>query len=171
MAKASSQYRCSECQHVTAKWVGRCMGCGTWGTVDEVAVRSAVNGSRRRSVAPLRPAVPVSAVEPRSARHCPTGVGELDRVLGGGVVPGSVTLLAGDPGVGKSTLLLRVAHQWAQSGHRSLYVSGEESRGQIRMRADRTGCSHDEVFLAAESDLLAVLGHIEAVQPTVVVVD
>ena len=171
MAKASSQYRCSECHHVTAKWVGRCTECGTWGTVDEVAVLAAVNGSRGRSVAPLRPAVPISSIEPRSARHCPTGVGELDRVLGGGAVPGSVTLLAGDPGVGKSTLLLEVAHQWAQSGHRSLYLSGEESRSQVRMRADRTGCSHDELFLAAESDLHALLGHIEAVRPTLVVVD
>lgn len=146
------------------------MECGTWGTVGEVAMLSAVNGSRR-SVAPSCPAVPISSIEPRSAHHCPTGVDELDRVLGGGVVPGSVTLLAGDPGVGKSTLLLRAAHQWARSGHRALYVSGEESRGQIRMRADRTGCSHDEVFLTTESDLHAVLGHIEAVQPTLVVVD
>ena len=87
------------------------------------------------------------------------------------MVPGSVTLLAGDPGVGKSTLLLKVAHQWAAAGRRALYVSGEESRGQIRMRADRTGCSHDELYLAADSDLHAVLGHIEAVQPTLVVVD
>jgi DNA repair protein RadA/Sms len=92
-------------------------------------------------------------------------------VLGGGVVPGSITLLAGDPGVGKSTLLLKVAHQWAQSGRRALYVSGEESQGQIRMRADRTGCSHHEMYLAAEPDLYAVLSHIEAVQPTLVVVD
>jgi DNA repair protein RadA/Sms len=92
-------------------------------------------------------------------------------VLGGGVVPGSVTLLAGDPGVGKSTLLLKVAHRWAQYGRRALYVSGEESAGQIRMRADRTGCSHDEVYLAAESDLHTVLDHIAAVQPTLVVVD
>ncbi|MGH3636325.1 MAG: DNA repair protein RadA, partial [Mycobacterium sp.] len=91
MAKARSQYRCSECRHVTAKWVGRCLECGTWGTVDEVAVLSAVNGSSRRSVVPSCAAVPISSVEPHRARHCPTGVGELDRVLGGGVVPGSVT--------------------------------------------------------------------------------
>jgi DNA repair protein RadA/Sms len=92
-------------------------------------------------------------------------------VLGGGVVPGSVTLLAGDPGVGKSTLLLEVAHRWAESGRRALYISGEESGGQIRLRAERTGCGHDEIYLAAESDLHAVLGHIEAVQPTLLVVD
>lgn len=92
-------------------------------------------------------------------------------MLGGGVVPGSVTLLAGDPGVGKSTLLLEVAHRWALAGRRALYVSGEESAGQIRLRAERTGSSHDEIYLAAESDLQTVLGHIEAVRPTLVVVD
>jgi DNA repair protein RadA/Sms len=171
VTKARSQYRCSECQHVTAKWVGRCLECGTWGSIDEVALLSAVGGAARRSAAPASRAVPISAIEPHHTRHCPTGVGELDRVLGGGVVPGSVTLLAGDPGVGKSTLLLKVAHRWAQSGRRALYVSGEESAGQIRMRADRTGCSHNQVYLAAESGLHAVLGHIHAVQPTLVVVD
>jgi DNA repair protein RadA/Sms len=171
VAKARSQYRCSECRHVTAKWVGRCLECGTWGSVDEVTVLSAVRGSTRAVVSPSTAAVPITSIEPDGTRHCPTGIEELDRVLGGGVVPGSVTLLAGDPGVGKSTLLLKVAHQWAASGRRALYVSGEESRGQIRMRADRTGCSDDELYLAAESDLHAVLGHIEAVQPTLVVVD
>jgi DNA repair protein RadA/Sms len=171
VAKARSQYHCSECRHVTAKWVGRCLECGAWGSVDEVAVLSAVRGSTRGVVGPSSAAIPISSVEPDGTRHCPTGIGELDRVLGGGVVPGSVTLLAGDPGVGKSTLLLKVVHQWAAAGRRALYISGEESRGQIRMRADRTGCNHDELYLAAESDLHAVLGHIEAVQPTLVVVD
>jgi DNA repair protein RadA/Sms len=134
-------------------------------------VLSAVRGSTRAVVSPSTAAVPITSIEPDGTRHCPTGIEELDRVLGGGVVPGSVTLLAGDPGVGKSTLLLKVAHQWAAAGRRALYVSGEESRGQIRMRADRTGCSDDELYLAAESDLHAVLGHMEAVQPTLVVVD
>ncbi|MEZ0362937.1 DNA repair protein RadA [Mycobacterium sp. pUA109] len=171
MTKARAQYRCSECQHITTKWVGRCPGCGTWGTVDEVASLGAASGVGRRAVIPSSPAVPISSIQPGHTRHYPTGVGELDRVLGGGVVPGSVTLLAGDPGVGKSTLLLEVAHRWAETGQRALYVSGEESSGQIRLRAERTGCSHDEIYLAAESDLHAVLGHIEAVQPTLVVVD
>jgi DNA repair protein RadA/Sms len=171
VAKARSQYRCSECRHVTAKWVGRCLECGTWGSVDEVAVLSAVRGGSRSVMSPSSAAIPISAVEPDGTRHCPTGIDELDRVLGGGVVPGSVTLLAGDPGVGKSTLLLKVAHQWAAAGRRALYVSGEESRGQIRMRADRTGCGHDELYLAADADLHAVLSHIDAVQPTLVVVD
>lgn len=171
MAKARSQYRCSECHHVTAKWVGRCLECGTWGTVDQVAVITALGGANRRSRVPSSAAVPISSIEPDRARHCPTGVSEFDRVLGGGLVPGSVTLLAGDPGVGKSSLVLEVAHRWAQSGQRALYVSGEESVGQIRMRADRTGCSHDEVYLAADADLDTVLGHIDAVQPTLVIVD
>jgi DNA repair protein RadA/Sms len=172
VAKARSQDRCSECHHVTAKWVGRCPDCGTWGTVDEVAVLAAVSGSAgRRAVAPTSPAVPISSIDPGSTRHFHTGVTELDRVLGGGLVPGSVTLLAGDPGVGKSTLLLEVAHRWAGAGKRALYLSGEESAGQIRMRAERTGCAHDEVYLAAESDLQTALGHIDEVRPTLVVVD
>ncbi len=115
--------------------------------------------------------MPISSIDPGATRHFHTGVSELDRVLGGGLVPGSVTLMAGDPGVGKSTLLLEVAHRWAQTGRRALYLSGEESAGQIRLRAERTGCTHDEVYLAAESDLQTVLGHIEAVQPSLVVVD
>lgn len=154
-----------------AKWVGRCPECGTWGTVDEVAALAAVGGVSQHTVVPSSPAVPISSIDPDRTRHFPTGVTELDRVLGGGVVPGSVSLLAGDPGVGKSTLLLEVVHRWAQAGRRALYISGEESAGQIRMRAERTGCTHDEVFLAAESDVRTILGHVEAVQPSLVIVD
>ncbi len=113
----------------------------------------------------------MKSVEARLNRHRPTGIDELDRVLGGGVVPGSVTLLAGDPGVGKSTLLLEVAHRWAESGQRALYISGEESAGQIRLRADRIGCGGGDVYLAAESDLHTVLAHIDIVRPALVIVD
>lgn len=154
-----------------AKWVGRCPECGTWGTVDEAPALKVVNGRSQRSTVPSSPAVPISSIAPESTRHDHTGIDELDRVLGGGVVPGSVTLLAGEPGVGKSTLLLKVVHRWARAGRRALYVSGEESVGQIRMRAERTGCSHDHVYLAAESDVDNVLAHIDAVKPTLVVVD
>ncbi len=171
VAKPRSQYRCSECRHVMPKWFGRCPECGTWGTVDEAAAPTSAGGQSARGVPPSAPAVPITAIDPDRTRHFPTGVSELDRVLGGGVVPGSVTLLAGDPGVGKSTLLLEVAHRWANNGRRALYISGEESAGQIRMRAERTGCSHDEVYLAAESDVQTVLGHIDAVNPSLVIVD
>ncbi|OBK47189.1 DNA repair protein RadA [Mycobacterium sp. 1081908.1] len=171
MANARSQFRCSECQHVTAKWVGRCLECGTWGTVDEVPALAAVGGRGRRPAATASRAVPISSIEPTASQHRTTGIGELDRVLGGGVVPGSVTLLAGDPGVGKSTLLLKVAHRWAQTGRRALYISGEESAGQIRLRADRIDCGGDEVYLAAESDVHTVLEHIATVRPALVIVD
>jgi len=153
------------------KWFGRCPECGTWGTVDEVAGLAASAGAGVRAVVPSTAAIPITAINADHTRHYPTGVSELDRVLGGGVVPGSVTLLAGDPGVGKSTLLLEVAHRWAKGGRRALYVSGEESAGQIRMRAERTGCTHDEMYLAAESDVQTVLGHIDAVNPSLVIVD
>lgn len=128
-------------------------------------------GGARAAAPPVRPAVSISTIEPDPTWHQPTGVDELDRVLGGGVVPGSVTLLAGDPGVGKSTLLLQAAHRWAAAGRRALYVSGEETGGQIRMRAERTGCTHPEVFLAAESDLQTILGHFDAVAPSLAIVD
>ncbi|MCV7010889.1 DNA repair protein RadA [Mycolicibacterium madagascariense] len=171
-SKARSQHRCSECHHVSAKWVGRCPDCGSWGTVEEIAVLTPISAAASgRAVAPSSPAVPISSIDPGHTTHFRTGVAELDRVLGGGLVPGSVTLLAGDPGVGKSTLLLEVVHRWAQSGRRALYLSGEESAGQVRLRAERTGCTHDEVFLAAESDLQTALGHIEQVRPTLIVVD
>lgn len=169
-ARPRPQFQCSECRHVTAKWVGRCPECGTWGTVDEVAVLTSLGGTGRSKV-PVSAAVPISAIDPDRTRHVPTAVAELDRVLGGGIVPGSVILLAGEPGVGKSTLLLEVVHRWASAGRRALYVSGEESAGQIRMRAERTGCAHDEVYLAAESDVQTVLGHLDAVRPSLVVID
>jgi DNA repair protein RadA/Sms len=174
VANARSQYRCSECRRLTAKWVGRCLECGTWGSVAEVTVLSAVGGGRRSASGAASQAVPISSVTPNLSRHRSTGIDELDRVLGGGVVPGSVTLLAGDPGVGKSTLLLKLAHRWAQSARRVLYISGEESAGQIRLRADRIGCGGkevEEVYLAAESDLHTALEHIATVRPALVIVD
>jgi DNA repair protein RadA/Sms len=155
-----------------AKWVGRCPDCGSWGTVEEIAVLTPISGAATgRAVAPSSPAVPISSIDPGTTKHFRTGVAELDRVLGGGLVPGSVTLLAGDPGVGKSTLLLEVVHEWAKAGRRALYLSGEESAGQVRLRAERTGCTHDEVYLAAESDLQTAFGHIEQVKPSLIVVD
>jgi len=122
-------------------------------------------------VTPPSRAVPIDQVSQTEAKHQPTGMAELDRVLGGGLVPGAVVLLAGEPGVGKSTLLLAVAARWAASGRRVLYVTGEESAAQVRLRADRTGAVSPGLFLAAETDLGTVLGHVEQVEPTLMVVD
>lgn len=120
--------------------------------------------------APTAPARRIADVALDSARSRQTGVSELDRVLGGGLVPGSVVLLAGEPGVGKSTLLLEVAAKAAGTG-RVLYVTGEESAGQVRLRAERTGAVHDELYLAAESDLGAIVGHVDELRPDLLVVD
>src|SRR6478672_13001602 len=160
-------YRCSECGWETGKWVGRCGECQAWGSVAEAA--AAVG---RTAAGPVSsPAVPIAQVSVEDSRSRTSGIAELDRVLGGGIVPGAAVLLAGEPGVGKSTLLLEVAAQTARSGLRTLYVTGEESASQVRLRADRTGGIHEELFLAAETDLGAVLTHIEQVRPTLLVVD
>ncbi len=163
-----ARYRCSECGWTTVKWVGRCGECQAWGTV---GAAEATSTPRLRAVSPTTPARPISQVQPQAETARSSGIQELDRVLGGGLVPGAVLLLAGEPGVGKSTLLLEVAAQQARSGARTLYVSGEESTGQIRRRAERTGAVHDQLFLAAETDLAALLGHIDAVKPELLVVD
>ncbi|HEY0637219.1 MAG TPA: DNA repair protein RadA [Pseudonocardiaceae bacterium] len=163
-------YRCAECGHETAKWVGRCPECQAWGTLDQTAATQRALATIAVG-APSSPAMRIGEVDVQSARARPTGVGELDRVLGGGLVPGAVVLLAGEPGVGKSTLLLEVAAQHAKTGRTVLYATGEESAGQVRLRADRTGAVHDELYLAAESDLSAVLGHLEALRPSLLIVD
>ncbi|MEV4311040.1 DNA repair protein RadA [Actinocrispum sp. NPDC049592] len=171
--KAGPSYRCGECGAIAPKWFGRCPECQAWGTIDEVATASPAL-ARIVAGAPSSPARPIAEVDVESARAVVTGVPELDRVLGGGLVPGAVVLLAGEPGVGKSTLLLEVAYQWASregSPGRSLYITGEESAGQVRLRAERTGNVHQEMYLASESDLATVIGHVDAVKPTMLVID
>jgi DNA repair protein RadA/Sms len=152
-----------------AKWLGRCPKCQAWGTLKETAPRTAL--AKLAVGAPSAPAQRIVDVDVQAARAQPTGVTELDRVLGGGLVPGVVVLLAGEPGVGKSTLLLAVAAQYAKAGRRVLYVTGEESAGQVRLRADRTAAVHEQLYLSAESDLSAVLAQIDAVRPQLLVVD
>ncbi|WP_411145738.1 DNA repair protein RadA [Streptomyces sp. x-80] len=168
-AKERPSYRCTECGWTTAKWLGRCPECQAWGTVEEFGGAPAV-----RTTAPGRvttAAVPIGQVDGRQATARSTGVPELDRVLGGGLVPGAVVLLAGEPGVGKSTLLLDVAAKAASGDHRTLYVTGEESASQVRLRADRIGALDDHLYLAAETDLSAVLGHLDSVKPSLLVMD
>ena len=168
MAKKQDTYACTECGWTSTRWVGRGGECQAWGTVAE---RGGAPARAVSSSVPLDKAVPIGDVPTDKARRRKTSIAELDRVLGDGVVPGAVVLLAGEPGVGKSTLLLDVAAKWARSGERTLYVSGEESASQVRLRAERTGALAETLYLASENDLGTVLGHIEEVKPTLLVLD
>ncbi|HWC36074.1 MAG TPA: DNA repair protein RadA [Mycobacteriales bacterium] len=167
-AAARPAYKCDDCGLEVAKWVGRCPECQAWGTIAEAGARPGLTVVAGPVSAPARP---IAEVEEQAARHRPTGEDELDRVLGGGLVPGSVVLLAGEPGVGKSTLLISAAAKIAQTGRRCLVVTGEESAAQVRLRAGRVGALADELFLAAETELSALLGHVDAVSPEVLIVD
>jgi DNA repair protein RadA/Sms len=161
-------YKCGECGLEVSKWVGRCPECQAWGTIAEAGARPGLSIVAGPVSAPARP---IAEVEEHTARHRPTGEPELDRVLGGGLVPGSVVLLAGEPGVGKSTLLISAAAKIAETGRRCLVVTGEESAAQVRLRAGRIGALADNLYLAAETDLAALLGHVEQVEPEVLIVD
>ncbi len=169
-AKTRASFKCSDCGNITVKWFGRCPECQAWGTLEEsgggaVALRAVSAG------AVTAPAQRIGEVDILAARARPTGVDELDRVLGGGLVPGSVVLVAGEPGVGKSTLLLDVASKYADRGSPALVVTGEESAAQVRLRAERTGNLAADLYLAAETDLAALIGHVDAVKPGLLVVD
>jgi DNA repair protein RadA/Sms len=135
-------------------------------------IGATASGLRAVSAGPVTaPARPIAEVELAGARAVPTGIEEFDRVLGGGLVPGAVLLVAGEPGVGKSTLLLEVAHRVAATNGPALVVSGEESAGQVRLRAERIGALHERLYLAAETELSAVLAHVEQVAPTLLILD
>ncbi|MBW4043196.1 MAG: DNA repair protein RadA [Acidobacteria bacterium] len=162
-------YRCAECGWRTAKWVGRCPECQGWGTVQEA--EPTAGRVQAATVPASRQAQRIGDVPMDGFARRPTGETELDRVLGGGVVPGSVILLSGEPGVGKSTLLLAVASHVASMGAKVLYVSAEESLGQVRMRAERTGTLSANLWLSAETDLAVILGQIDQVEPQLVIVD
>src|SRR3954469_9874192 len=167
-ARERPSYRCSECGLESVRWVGSCPECQAWGTLAEVGARAGLTVAAGPVSAPAQP---IRDIAGEDAAHRATGIAELDRVLGGGLVPGSVVLLAGEPGVGKSTLLIAAAAQVASEGRRCLVITGEESAAQVRLRAGRVGALADELFLAAETDLSAVLGHVEQVKPDVLVVD
>src|SRR5215211_4223558 len=160
--------KCTECGWTTSRWVGRCGECQAWVSVVETG---APKMASLTSTVPSSKALPIGRVSADQAKRMLTGVAELDRVLGDGIVPGAVVLLAGEPGVGKSTLLLEVAARWARAGRTTLYVAGEESPAQVRLRAGRTHALADQLLLAAENDLGTVLGHIEEAAPSLLVVD
>jgi DNA repair protein RadA/Sms len=164
MGKSRTVYRCTECGSATPKWGGRCGVCAAWNSLvehDEAAEAVVPSG-------PSSPALPIGAVQHGGARPRPTGIGELDRVLGGGLVPGSVTLLGGEPGIGKSTLVLQLLAGWPE---RSLYVSAEESAQQVRLRAERLGAVQPDLWLLPDTSLPRILATIEETRPSLLVVD
>jgi DNA repair protein RadA/Sms len=168
MAQRKTEHVCTECGTPHPKWGGQCAGCGAWNTlVEEVVQPAAV--VPLVGLAPASPPLPIGEVDPLAAAPQATGIGELDRVLGGGLVPGSVTLLGGEPGVGKSTLLLlQLLAGWPG---RALYVTAEESAQQVRLRAERLDAVRPELWLYAETSLPAILQAVADTQPGLVVVD
>src|ERR1700721_2404180 len=185
MAKSTAAFRCSECGWQAPKWVGRCGECQAWGTVSEAAVPRLVRagiraaaygggagGPRRLGGGPVSTAaMPIGQVDAAHAAARPTGLDELDRVLGGGLVPGAVLLLAGGPGAGKAPLLLWGGGAVVPAEGPGPHIPGEESAAQVRLRADRLGSIHENLYLAAETDLDAVISHVEAVSPRLLIID
>jgi DNA repair protein RadA/Sms len=174
MAKAKTVYVCGECGSTSPRWVGRCPSCNAWNTMSEEREASAqvTRLSARAEVGRGETSMRMSDVTSDAARRIHTGIGELDRVLGGGLVAGGVVLVGGDPGIGKSSLLLQALAGVAASGERTLYVTGEESRAQIALRAERIKSPGvDQVHVLATADLDDILRAVQAEQPSVMVVD
>ena len=167
---AGTIFTCSACGHESAKWHGRCPGCGEWNTLVEERVQPTAESRQRTAKRALKP-IRLAEVEAPHVPRLSTGIAELDRVLGGGVVPGSLVLIGGSPGIGKSTITAGALGNLAAAGTKVLYVSGEESAAQVKLRAERLGQNALEVPIVAETDLDAVEATIEAERPEVCVVD
>lgn len=170
-AKKSTVFFCQECGFESAKWMGQCPGCKAWNSfVEETVSTNIVNGKKTSAISSKEPAV-LSSVSLTKEDRIQIGIDELDRVLGGGIVPGSLSLVGGDPGIGKSTLLLQVCQKLASKGRKVLYVSGEESLKQIKIRALRIGEFTDSLLLFCETNLGIIEETIRKVAPEVVIID
>ena len=173
MPRSATLFACTSCGHESPKWHGRCPGCGEWNTMSEekrASTRAGRPAAARSTGRALKP-VPLGQVEAPVVERLTTGIGELDRVLGGGLVPGSLVLIGGAPGIGKSTITTAALANLSAAGHRVLYISGEESAAQVRLRAERLGPHALGVPIVADTDLDAVLATLEAERPAVCVVD
>lgn len=176
MSKDKSVFVCTECGGTSPRWLGKCPQCGAWNTLNETAAQP--QGQRHRYTAAPRgalhaaqPVAPLAAIEASDFERTPTGLDELDRVLGGGVVEGAVVLIGGDPGIGKSTLLLQALDALQRTGLTTLYVTGEESGAQVALRSRRLGLDHSMVNVLAETQLEKILATIEQTQPAIAVID
>lgn len=172
MAKAKTRFVCTACGYETSRWLGKCPECDSWNTLEE-APEEAVVPERRQKRKPGvgAAALPIGEIPDEGTLRLATGIGELDRVLGGGTVEGSLTLIGGEPGIGKSTLLTQVSAKMADAGLRVLYVSGEESARQIKLRASRLGALSKNFFVLPENDMEKIEGKLDSVSPDVMVVD
>ena len=173
MVKTS--YNCSECGGHSAKWLGKCPQCGAWNSLVETSADPAGAGKNRfgarSALAPASPVMPLSHIEASDFERTPTGLDELDRVLGGGMVEGGVVLIGGDPGIGKSTLLLQALDALNRQGRKTLYVTGEESGAQVALRARRLGLEGSQVQVLAETELEKMLSTLQTEKPDVAVID
>ena len=171
--EAATVYVCQKCGHQSRKWLGKCPDCGEWNSFVEERVRSAPKAVAGRGRVELRQAQPVRYAEIESQRDArvPSGITEFDRALGGGIVPGSLVLVGGEPGAGKSTLMVQVADKLSAGGVTVLYVSGEESERQIKMRGERLGLSATNLFLLPETNLENIFDEIERMKPGAIIVD
>lgn len=172
MAKEKRRFYCKECGTETAKWQGQCPGCGEWDTLVEAPVMKSASG-RTKAVVSMADVEPtrLNDITIEGEHRIVTGIGEMDRVLGGGIVAGSLVLVGGDPGIGKSTLLLQMCGQLSKSGEKVLYISGEESLKQIKLRGDRLGEFSDSVYLLSETSISMIDGAIQKIGPRVVIID
>ena len=168
MKKDATIYACGSCGYESPKWLGKCPSCGAWNTLVE-DVRS--YGREERHYSGRSKPIPITEITTEEGSRFSSGNSELDRVLGGGIVPGSLILIGGDPGVGKSTLLLQMARQTARQGLTVLYLSGEESLLQIKLRASRLDVNHERIFLLNEQSMESLEKHIQAINPHLVIVD
>ena len=172
MAKEKSNYTCSDCGDISPKWLGKCPACGAWNTlVETVADHAAPGRNRIKALATTSLVTVLSDIDAVDMQRTPTGHEELDRVLGGGIVEGAVVLIGGDPGIGKSTLLLQALDSLQRSGRKTLYVTGEESGAQVALRARRLGLDRSAVKVLAEIQLERILATLEAEQPDIAVID
>lgn len=168
--KTSTVFFCQSCGYESAKWMGQCPGCREWNTFVEEQVQKQGSGKTMRRAEAVKP-VRLSGIETKGEERIPTGMGELDRVLGGGIVPGSLVLVGGDPGIGKSTLLLQVCKHLTDAGRKVLYISGEESARQLKLRAERVGSFGEELLILCETNLGNVQEVIQREKPEIAVID